>query len=65
MDNLHAAGEEHAQPNTGNPARSASHYEITIRLRDGSKRVIVDANPAVWRVGERVSVIDSKTLARK
>jgi hypothetical protein len=33
------------------------NYEITIRLRDGSLRVITDANPARWRHGERVKVI--------
>jgi hypothetical protein len=31
--------------------------EITIRLRDGSMRVIMDANPAPWRHGERVTII--------
>jgi len=31
--------------------------EITIRLPDGSIRVITDANPAKWRNGERVSII--------
>lgn len=31
--------------------------EITIRLQDGSVRVITDANPASWRYGERVSII--------
>jgi len=39
------------------PARSASR-EITIRLEDGSSRVIVDANPGSLRLGERVKVID-------
>lgn len=39
-------------------AKSAKRYEITIRLGDGSHRVIADANPAAWRLGERVSVID-------
>jgi outer membrane lipoprotein SlyB len=33
------------------------NYEITIRLRDGSMRVITDANPAKWRHGERVKII--------
>ncbi|OGA35269.1 MAG: hypothetical protein A3F75_01780 [Betaproteobacteria bacterium RIFCSPLOWO2_12_FULL_64_23] len=32
-------------------------YEITIRLRDGSMRVIQDAKPATWRRGEPVTVI--------
>ncbi len=38
----------------GKPARN---YEITIRLKDGSMRVIRDANPATWRHGERVTII--------
>jgi hypothetical protein len=32
-------------------------YAITIRLQDGSTRAIMDAHPANWRVGERVSLI--------
>jgi len=32
-------------------------YEITIRLQDGSMRVITDANRASWRQGERVTII--------
>lgn len=38
----------------GKPLRN---YEITIRLRDGSMRVITDANAARWRPGERVKLI--------
>lgn len=33
-------------------------YEITVRLADGSRRVIDHASPANWRPGERVIVID-------
>ena len=33
------------------------NYEITIRLQDGSTRVITDAHPARWRQGERVIII--------
>jgi hypothetical protein len=33
------------------------NYEFTIRLRDGSTRVVTDANPARWRHGERVKII--------
>jgi hypothetical protein len=33
------------------------NYEITIRLQDGSMRVINDVNPATWRLGERVTLI--------
>jgi len=38
-------------------AKPARNFEITIRLRDGSRRVITDAHPARWRRGERVQVI--------
>lgn len=33
-------------------------YEFTLRLADGSTRVVTDANPAAWRLGERASIID-------
>ena len=39
-------------------AKSTRSYEITVRLADGSIRVINDANPASWRPGERLIVID-------
>lgn len=32
-------------------------YEITVRMADGSSRVIYAANPARWRTGERLIVI--------
>ena len=32
-------------------------YEITIRLQDGTMRVIRDAKPAHWRHGEQVTII--------
>lgn len=37
--------------------KPARMYEITIRLQDGSMRVITDAYPARWRRGERVKII--------
>ena len=37
--------------------KRARLHEITIRLQDGSMRVITDANPASWRHGERVTII--------
>jgi outer membrane lipoprotein SlyB len=38
--------------------KSTRSYEITVRMADGSSRVLNDANPARWRHGERVIVID-------
>lgn len=54
---LIAAGRPVAENRNRTPARSASR-EITVRLEDGSSRVIVDANPGSLRLGERVKVID-------
>jgi hypothetical protein len=38
-------------------AKPLGNYEITVRLRDGSMRVIRDAKPARWRHGEQVTII--------
>jgi hypothetical protein len=40
-------------------------YEIIVRLADGSSRVINDANPARWRPGERVIVIDGASASNR
>ena len=37
--------------------KPARNYEITIRLQDGSMRVLTDARPASWRRGERGTII--------
>jgi hypothetical protein len=37
--------------------KSTRSYEIIVRMADGSRRVINDANPASWRTGERLMVI--------
>jgi len=38
-------------------AKRIRNYEVTIRLQDGSKRVITDAAPERWRQRERVTII--------
>lgn len=38
-------------------ASKVRNYEITIRLQDGSRRVITDTNSATWRHGDRVKLI--------
>ncbi len=38
-------------------AKPRGNYAITIRMQDGSKRVITDAKPATWRHGEPVTII--------
>lgn len=39
------------------PVNLMTRYEIIVRMTDGSHRVIKQASPASWRVGERVIVI--------
>jgi hypothetical protein len=41
----------------GVAAAPPRNYEITIRMQDGTMRVIQDANPAQWRRGEPLTVI--------
>lgn len=36
-----------------------SGIEVTVRMRDGSKRQFADASSSIWRVGERMIIIDS------
>lgn len=38
--------------------KTSKSYEITVRFEDGSSRVIADANPPAWRIGDRVRVIN-------
>ena len=38
--------------------KSGKSYEITVRLEDGSSRVIQEANATTWRAGDRVKVIN-------
>lgn len=42
----------------------ARNQEITIRMADGSSRVISHASPPNWRLGERVVVIDANPRGR-
>jgi hypothetical protein len=60
---IEVAGEKTAakSPPAGNrggiAARPFRNYEITVRMQNGSMRVIKDPKPARWRQGERVTVI--------
>lgn len=38
---------------------SDKHYEVALRMRDGSSRVFMAAGPAHWRAGERVVLIEA------
>jgi hypothetical protein len=39
-------------------AESTRSYEVTIRFRDGSRRVFSEATPRMWRSGAAVKIID-------
>ena len=49
-------GDRNAKP--GGPTTSR---EITVRMKDGSSRVFKDPNPANWRPGQRVILIEGAT----
>lgn len=52
-----ATGEAVACNQDETRVKSTKSHEITVRLANGSSRVINDANSARWRSGERVVVI--------
>jgi outer membrane lipoprotein SlyB len=37
--------------------KSSKGYEVTVRLDDGSSRVISEANPPAWRTGDHVKIV--------
>ena len=43
---------------------AANGYEITVRLRDGSRTVFSEASPGTWRLGSRVLVIVRDVAAK-
>ncbi len=57
MREIDAPGRIDTESRGGIEARPLRNYEITIRLQDGSMRVIRDPKPARWRHGESVTVI--------
>jgi hypothetical protein len=46
-------------------AAPGKHYEVTLRMRDGSSRVFLESNPGNWRRGERVVVIAGAAPAKE
>ncbi len=44
-------------------AGANSGIEITVRMHDGSKRQFAEASSSIWRVGERMIIIDSTKRA--
>ena len=58
-----AAGGAYAGNQVEKNVRSGKHYEISVRMEDGSVRTVAqDAAPA-WRVGERVRIINNQVVA--
>jgi hypothetical protein len=47
-----SAGDRNEQP-----LHTIAPSEMIVRMADGSRRVISNANPALWRLGERVVII--------
>lgn len=47
------------------PEKSTRSYEITVRMKDGSSRVLVDATPVNWRPGERVVFIEGASRSNE
>ena len=39
-------------------ARTVKSYDVTIRFEDGSSRTLSQANPPIWRTGDRVRLIN-------
>jgi hypothetical protein len=54
---IDAPGRIDTEGRGGIEVNTLRNYEITIRLQDGSMRVIRDAKPAKWRHGESVTII--------
>jgi outer membrane lipoprotein SlyB len=40
--------------------KSTKSYEVTVRLNDGSSRVISEASLPTWRTGEKVRIVDGE-----
>jgi len=43
------------------PGKSAKSCEVTVRMKDGSSRVFMDATPVNWRLGEGIILIQGAT----
>ena len=56
-EGISASGQSAARRRGASDAEPLGNYEITIRLQDGTMRVIRDARPAHWRHGEPVTII--------
>lgn len=46
-------------------ARTVSHYQVTVRMDDGTRRVITEQNAPAWRSGDPVRVRNGEIVARQ
>lgn len=44
--------------------KSTKSYDVTVRLDDGSARVVHEAAPPAWRAGDRVKIVDGTIRSR-
>ena len=44
-------------------AKSTKSYEVTVRLNDGSTRVVSEANVPLWRAGDHVKMVEGSIRA--
>ncbi|MDP3033068.1 MAG: glycine zipper 2TM domain-containing protein [Rhodocyclaceae bacterium] len=51
-----AAGGAYAGHQVEKSQKKTTHYEITVRMRDGSFRTVTQDSAPAWRIGERVRV---------
>ena len=38
--------------------KTTKSYDVTVRMEDGSSRVLHETNPPAWRAGDRVKIVD-------
>lgn len=50
------AGGAYAGHQVEKSQKKTTHYEITVRMKDGSLRSLTQDNPPAWRIGDRVRV---------
>ncbi|MDP2107672.1 MAG: glycine zipper 2TM domain-containing protein [Rhodocyclaceae bacterium] len=53
-----AAGGAYAGHQVEKNQKKTTHYEITVRMKDGSLRSLTQNSPPAWRIGDRVRVED-------
>lgn len=64
---VHSGAGSSATKDIGNvmTEESARRYDITVRMQDGSIRVIEQAGPANWRVNERLILIGGTSISNE